>query len=152
MGSNNIGGYHVRGIIGKPKWIFAFGILWSLGASVCVADTTVSGTRSIIGTGDQRSIIGTGDQRSIIGTGDQRSIIGTGDQRSTIGTGDQRSIIGTGAARSVSSDEPDTVLLGGLEGVSNGHIDVMGQEFDVSGLALDEQALQLQVGRLVYVE
>jgi len=28
----------------------------------------------------------------------------------------------------------------------------MGQEFDVSGLALDEQALQLQVGRLVYVE
>jgi hypothetical protein len=44
------------------------------------------------------------------------------------------------------------VLFGGLESVGKGRINVMGQEFDVTGLNIDDQVMQSQVGRLVYVE
>jgi hypothetical protein len=50
------------------------------------------------------------------------------------------------------SDDVDVVVFGGLESVAGGRVNVMGQEFDISGLALDEQEMQLQVGRLIYVE
>jgi hypothetical protein len=107
-------------------------------------DATSSSLRSIVGTGAGRSIVGTGAGRSIVGTGAGRSIVGTGAGRSIVGTGAPRSAYG--------SDDVDVVVFGGLEGVAGGRLDVMGQEFDISGLALDEEEMRVQVGRLIYVE
>jgi hypothetical protein len=47
---------------------------------------------------------------------------------------------------------PDVVVLGGLESVGQGRINVMGQQFDSSALGLDEQGLKLRTGQRVYVE
>jgi hypothetical protein len=39
-----------------------------------------------------------------------------------------------------------------LDGVGDGVVNVLGQQFSVAGLGLDQQALILQVGKLVYIE
>ena len=69
-----------------------------------------------------------------------------------------RSIAGSGyrtqsiAGSDLNVDVPDVVVLGGLEAVASGRINVMGQQFDSSALGLDEQTLQLRVGQRIYVE
>jgi hypothetical protein len=118
--------------------------------------------RSIEGSGAVRSIEGSGAVRSIEGSGAVRSIEGSGAVRSINGSGDVGSISGTSGGMQISmvaagmvasvDESVDIALLGGLEHVGSGRIDVMGQEIDVSGLGIDEQEIQPQVGRLIYIE
>src|SRR4029453_365146 len=106
-----------------------------------------SGRHSIDGSG-RHSIDGSG-RHSIDGSG-RHSIDGSG--RHSIDGSGRHSIAGRGP-RSVEGDaSPDVVLFGSLNGVGPGVINVLGQEFDVSELGLDEQSLGMQVGRLVYIE
>jgi len=68
------------------------------------------------------------------------------------GSGIVSSVGGTGITRSIGSSTgaADVVVVGGLESVAQGRINVMGQEFDASGLGAE--AMDLQPGQLVYVE
>ncbi len=50
------------------------------------------------------------------------------------------------------SDAADVVVFGGLEAAGADRISVMGQQFDVSGLQIDAEAMQMALGRLIYVE
>jgi hypothetical protein len=128
-----------------------------LGVSVFTALFLVGGVRaaeevsavlSIDGSG-RHSIDGSG-RHSIDGSG-RHSIDGSG--RHSIDGSGRHSIDGSGRYSVDGADaSPDVVLFGSLNGVGAGVINVLGQEFDISELGLDEQSLALQVGRLVYVE
>jgi hypothetical protein len=85
-----------------------------------------------------------------------QSITGSGSPvRSITGSGSPvRSITGSGSpVRSIdgSADtQPDVIVFGSLDGIGEGRINVLGQDFDTTSLSVDEE--DLQIGRLVYLE
>ena len=142
-------------IFNRSPWAIAVGAALYALCGASFGGESDSGVRSIAGSG-LRSIAGSG-VRSIAGSG-VRSIAGSG-VRSIAGSG-VSSILGSSVLSIASSsrtnasadgaDSADIVVFGGLESAGQGRINVMGQEFDASGLGL--QAMDLKPGRLVYVE